>query len=275
MGRCMVAAPGIIPTRSKTQAEEWSLVLLSQGIESVIERDEEGGRGWGVQVDPAQFSTSVRILRQYISENKTVPREQEQTRRLIFDWGNSWFFVLLVVMFVLNATRAAGLREFGVMDRASFLAGEWWRPFTAILLHNDAAHLIANVVIGAIFLALAGGIFGTMRAFCLSFAGGVIANVTKCFLYANPPPSLGASGMVMAAVGLLTASAMIDREVQDSRQSALRGCAAGTLLLVLLGFDPHPQTDVLAHVIGFFAGFWLGAASLLVGGRFARKAERA
>ena len=130
-------------------------------------------------------------------------------------------------------------------------------------------------MIGAIFLGLAGGIFGTMRAFWISFAGGVIANVTKCFLYANPPPSLGASGMVMAAVGLLTTSAMIDREVHDSRQRALRGCAAGILLLVLLGFDPHPQTDVLAHVIGFFAGFWLGAASLLVGARFARKAERA
>src|SRR5439155_1427780 len=224
MGRCMVAASGIIPTRSKTQAEEWSVVLLSQGIESVIERDEEAGRGWHVQVEPAQFSDSVRILRQYITENKRVPGEQKRVPKLVFDWGNSWFFVLLVVMFVLNGTRVPGLRDFGVMDRVSFLAGEWWRPFTAILLHNDAAHLIANVVIGALFLGLAGGIFGTMRAFWISFAGGVIANVTKCFLYANPPPSLGASGMVMAAVGLLTTSAMIDREVHDSRQRALRGC---------------------------------------------------
>jgi len=67
---------------------------------------------------------------------------------------------------------------------------------------------------------------------------------------------------------------VIQREEHAGYQTALRGCAAGILLLVLLGFDPHPQTDVLAHVLGFFAGFFLGAASLLVGPSLAWKSER-
>src|SRR5205823_11091795 len=177
-------------------------------------------------------------------------------------------------MFVLSATAAPGLKASGVMDCNSFLAGEWWRPVTAILLHADPPHLIANVVIGAIFVGLAGGIFGPMRAFGISFIAGVIANIAKCFLYLNPPPSLGASGMVMGALGLITASSVIRREVHEPYQTALRGSAAGILLLVLLGFDPRPHADVFAHVIGFFAGFSLGAASLLVRPGLARKAAR-
>lgn len=269
----MVGAPGIIPTRSKAQAQEWSLVLLSQGIESVMEPEEEG-RQWRVEVEPANFSNSVRILRQYITENKRIPPESRPLPKLIFDWGNTWFFVLLVMVFISSAIMAPWLKPFGVMDKRAFLAGEWWRPFTAILLHNDPPHLIANVVIGAIFLGLAGGLFGTMRAFSISFAAAVIANITKCFLYSTPPPSLGASGMVMGALGLITASSVIQRELRDDYHTALRGCAAGILLLVLLGFDPHPQTDVLAHVIGFFAGLSLGASSLLIFPHLTRKTAR-
>jgi len=265
-GECMVAAPGIIPTRSKTHAQEWSLVLLSQGIESVIEREEETGQ-WYLGVDPVQFSRALQTLRQYIAENKKVPRGQKPPPKLIFDWGNTWFFALLAVLFILNGTAAPGLNNFGVMDRGLFLAGEWWRPFTAVLLHKDPPHLMANLVIGSLFLGLASGIFGAGRAFLISFSAGAFANIAKCFLYPNPPPGLGASGMAMGALGLLTASSVIEREDHGGSQTLLRGCAAGILLLVLLGFSHRPHIDVFAHMIGFLAGFALGLVSLLLAGR--------
>jgi len=49
-----------------------------------------------VQVIWHSFSQSLRILRQYIAENRKVPHTQRPIPKLIFDWGNTWFFVLLV-----------------------------------------------------------------------------------------------------------------------------------------------------------------------------------
>ena len=262
----MVGAPSIIPARSKAQAQDWSLVLLSQGIESAIEPPGEQSQ-WEIEVDSAHFGKAVRILRQYLIENRKTPAVEPFGAKLVFDWGNIWFFVLLAVLFVLSLTAAPGLRDFGVMNKDAFLVGEWWRPFTAILLHHDAAHLAANMAIGMVFLGLAGGIFGAGRAFLISFSAGAIANLARCLFSSHPYEALGASGMVMGALGLLTASSVIHRESSSRFHTAMRGTAAGILLLILLGFDPHPQTDVLAHVVGFIAGFLLGAASLLLARR--------
>jgi membrane associated rhomboid family serine protease len=259
----MVGTDSMIPARSRAQAHDWSLVLLSQGIESSVEPPLDQA-GWRIAVAPEHFGRAVRALRQYTIENKKRPHLHSPAETPVFDWGNTWFFVLLVVLFVLAQTVAPYLKTVGIMDRNAFLAGEWWRPFTAVFLHHDPPHLIANVVVGMLFVGLAGGLFGPVRAFCLSFASGAIANVARSLFDSKEYWSLGASGMVMGALGLITASSLIHRPLQPNYHTALRGIAGGILLLILLGFDPHPQTDVLAHVAGFLAGFFLGALSLFL-----------
>src|SRR5258705_3819794 len=181
MGRCRGAQLSSLPTRSQEQAREGSLVLLSQGIESAIALSDDTGK-WEIEVDPIHFSPAVRILRQYTVENKKVVVREKPAAPLVFDWGNSWFFTLLVVLFVLMETRAPGIRDLGAMQTSAFVQGQWWRPFTAILLHHNPPHLAANVVIGMLFLGLAGGLFGTARAFLISFSSGVIANVVGCLV---------------------------------------------------------------------------------------------
>src|SRR5207249_3261813 len=59
-------ASAIIPARSRGQAMDWSLVLLSQGIECMIEHREEG---WALLVGPQDFERAVAALRQYEIEN--------------------------------------------------------------------------------------------------------------------------------------------------------------------------------------------------------------
>src|SRR4051812_14742912 len=182
MGKCMVGTGSILPTRSRQQAEEWSLVLLSQQIESIVEHAEATGL-WHLMVPSAQFGRAVRILRQYKIENRVRQFLPSDDRKLMFDWGNGWFIALLVGMFILNELSQGGLSAWGRMDRAAFLAGNWWRPFSAVLLHHDLPHLLSNAAVGLVFLGLAGGVFGTARAFFISFSAGVLANITGCLFH--------------------------------------------------------------------------------------------
>ena len=257
----MVSEASAIPARSHHQAFDWSLALLSQGIESTVDRDPENGR-WLLIVDSRDLTFSIQILRKYVAENRKLPRVEPPATSLIFEWGNSWFFALLAALFVWQLYDPI-VQTLGAMNSSAFLAGQWWRPFTAVLLHADLAHLAANATIGMVFLGLAGAIFGARSAFLISYAAGVIANLAHCLLPSNHS-SLGASGMIMGALGAMTANTILQRNSRSlTFFAALRAGGAGLLLLVLLGFDPHPQTDVFAHVIGFFAGFTLGVATLL------------
>ena len=57
----------VIPARNRRQAMDWSLVLLSQGIECVIERSADG---WTLLVEPQDRSRALATLRQYQIENR-------------------------------------------------------------------------------------------------------------------------------------------------------------------------------------------------------------
>ncbi len=261
MGKCMVGPNSIIPTRSRQQAEEWSLVLLSQEIESIVEHTNENGL-WQLTVSSAQCGRALRILRQYKIENRVRPLLPLTTQKLMFDWGNLWFFALLIAVFIGNEAAGGNLSAWGRMDSSAFFSGQWWRPATAVLLHHDLPHLLSNTVIGMLFLGVAGGLFGTGGAFLISFCSGVLANLGACWFHPGGYLALGASGAVMGALGLITSHSLFDRHSDGAvSQRALRGLAGGLLLLILLGFDPQPRTDVLAHVLGFSTGLLLGALS--------------
>ena len=137
--------------------------------------------------------------------------------------------------------------------------------FTAVTLHADLAHLAANAVTGFVFLGLAMACFGPGVAVLLSFLGGALGNVATCALHPDvlalqPFRSLGASGMVMASLGLLTAHAMSLARHEKRAIWIGRGVIAGGLLLVMLGSDP--RSDVVAHVGGFLAGLMLGVGAM-------------
>src|SRR5512144_2663133 len=124
-----------IPVRSERQAMEWSLVLVSQGIETAIERSDEG-TGWGLLVASNDFERAVRTLRQYRIENRGWPWQQPVFRPgWLFDWG-SLAWALLAGLFFWLGTRS-DLQSVGLMDSGAVAHGQWWRLFTAIWLHGD------------------------------------------------------------------------------------------------------------------------------------------
>jgi membrane associated rhomboid family serine protease len=78
-------------------------------------------------------------------------------------------------------------------------------------------------------------------------------------MYSEPHQSLGASGMVMGALGMLTVQSFsFWRKYPFGRRLFFRAFAAGALVLALIGFSPG--SDIAAHVGGFIAGAIFGCA---------------
>lgn len=253
-----------IPTRSERQAMEWSLVLVSQGIEATIDRNPEENT-WCLLVDGPDHPRALQALSQYRAENagrawvKPLP-----WTGLLLDWRSIAPLLFLVLVFAVEATGHRDLSPAGMMDNRAVHAGQWWRLFTAVLLHHDLVHLMANVSTGLLLLGLAMGAYGPGVGLLASFLAGAGGNVAGLLLYPERHTGLGASGMIMGALGLLAAEWIsLLRHGLTPRQLALRGVLSGCLLLVLVGFSPEPNVDVIAHVGGFVSGLALGAACAL------------
>jgi rhomboid protease GluP len=250
-----------IAARSKRQAMDWSLVLASQGIEHVIECSEDAG--WGLVVATQDYEKAVTAIRQYRVENVRWPwRRPVFHARLMFDWGSLAWVVLIAAFFWLSERRA-DLRSLGMMDSSAVAHGQWWRLFTAVLLHADLAHVASNAGVGLLLLGLALGRYGTGAGLLAAFLAGVAGNVASWLAYSGPHSSLGASGMVMGALGLLAAQWFaLRREFPAATKYAAGGIAGGVMLFVLLGLSPG--TDVVAHFGGFVSGLMLGAVLALL-----------
>ena len=254
----MESPEGIIRVRSEKQAMDWSLVLASQGIEIAIERLPEDGQ-LALLVGPTDRDRAVAAIHQYEREN--LHRRWQQPIRwtgLLMDWRVVFCFLPLVVLFFATDIMGfSGLKAAGLMDSQAVRHGEWWRLFTAVTLHADLAHLASNVAMGILLLGLAMGSYGPGKALLASFLAGVCGNLAGLALAGARHQSLGASGMVLGALGLLTVSSFrLWRSGQGHRRLLERALAGGVMILVLLGLNP--QTDVLAHVGGFLVGTVLG-----------------
>ena len=258
----------VIPARSKQQALDWSLVLVSQGIDCTIERAVEDGR-WQLLVERNQCQQAIQALRQYKTENRTPSwRATVPGTGLLFDWRSAAWFLLVIVIFGLGENPQFSLVRAGVMDCKAVWAGQWWRLFTAITLHRDVAHLASNVTTGMLLLGLAMGSFGPGIGLLSAYLTGVAGNLARLLLYGGPHSSLGASGMVFGALGLITGQMFVLlRGGISGRQLTIRAVLSGVLLLVLFGFSP--ETDVIAHIGGFVAGVLFGGLLVLFPNRLA------
>ncbi|HET7624034.1 MAG TPA: rhomboid family intramembrane serine protease [Verrucomicrobiae bacterium] len=246
-----------IPTRSKRQAMDWSLVLISQGIESTIEHSEEFG--WGLIVSDEELERAKIAIENYNAENVRWPWRRRIQREIVFDWGAlAWVF--LIGLFFYLQSLGTNLREAGLMDAQAVSRGEWWRLSTAIFLHANIGHFAANAGIGFFLLGLTMGRFGTGIGLFAAYLAGVLGNVATWLAFENHL-SLGASGLVMGCVGLLAAQAFSWRKHPQALRYFLTGIAGGVMLFALLGLSPG--SDVLAHAGGFVGGFLIGIALLL------------
>ncbi len=178
-------------------------------------------------------------------------------------------WALAVLTAYLFQTASAGSWEAaGALDSgALFDHGEWWRPVTALFLHADLGHLLANVISGFFVFSAVLSTIGRGRGWLLLTGAAVIGNVAAAALYyPGSYQSIGASTAVFGGLGLLTGRAVRTLRTGDAGRhwrALLVPLAAGATLLALFGAGGL-HTDVVAHATGFAAGLALGA--LVAGG---------
>jgi rhomboid protease GluP len=255
-----------IPARSQRQAMDWSLVLASQGLEHVIDHTE--ATDWALLVGESDHATALTAIRQYRLESRRWPWQKAipQTGE-VFDWFAAAWVLLTCVFYWLSGQRAA-IEDAGIVNWSAIANGQWWRLFTGTLLHADLAHLAANAAFGFILLGLAMGRHGTGVGLLGAWLAGAGGNLISGLAHGVSFQGLGASGVVMGALGLVTVQPF-DQAGKHPQllRILLGGLAAGVMLFVLLGLSPG--TDVVAHFGGFVAGITMGLV-LSTGSRFFR-----
>ncbi len=242
-----------IPARSERQALDWSLALASQDIVCIIRPPAERG-GWTLEVDPADAARALRTLRLYHVENRRRPTAlTPAVGEFVFHWGVSlWCLIMVIVSWAADAP-GSPLPDRGLFSTRATQSGEWWRPLTATFLHKDSGHLASNLTSGFLLLGLAMGRFGVGPALLGTLFAGTAGNLLAWWWRGYNYQGLGASGVIMGALGMLAVSLVADAHARRiSRATVTRGILGGLLLFILLGTSP--QSDVLAHLGGFLSG---------------------
>ncbi len=166
----------------------------------------------------------------------------------------------------------------GDASNREIFAGEWWRTITALTLHGDLAHFIANLAFGLLFSGfllqrLGGGV--TWLGFVLS---GALGNLLNAFFYRSEPHStIGASTAVFGALGMLVAWESLERWRFPRRRGwwhLIVPIGGGLSLLAWLGSggEHENRVDYMAHLWGFLVGLVLGSVGVRV--PFGKTAKR-
>ncbi len=247
----------VIPVRNQRRALEWSLALASQNIFATITH-EAGSDRWGLAVEQPHLERALGVLRQYQTENRGWGWHQELPwTEMTFHWGAMFWCVFLAIVQFQFTELLPRLRTVGILDSEAYHHGEWWRLFTAITLHADAGHLATNAVFGFLLFGLAMARYGAGPALLLSYLAGAAGNWLGTLLYSGPYLGLGASGMVMGALGLLAVQSIPHwRQQPHAARNLMAGVFGGSMLFLLLGTDP--KSDLVAHLGGFMTGALLG-----------------
>ncbi len=236
---------------------DWGLVLASQGIQAGIERSEQG---WQLIVEERDYDQAQASLSQYEVENRGWRwKHKLPAPGIFFHWASAGWAAVMAWIYYLTQVRFPSFEQAGVMDNQAVRSGQWWRLFTAITLHENLAHLMANLTTGFVLLGWAMGRFGPGLALLAAFLAGAAGNCAGLLVYPARSQSLGASGMVMGALGLLSVQSIsFWRKFRRARVFVLRSAAGAILILVLVGFAEG--SDVVAHLGGFLGGAVLGLA---------------
>ena len=225
-------------------------------------------RGWSLWVTAARVVEARSQLAQYQAEQqllRAVPRESPLQPRP-WAWLGSAGYAL--VLLAVAAAISAGLGrldafEAGTLDAARVQSGQWWRAWTALTLHLDAAHILANLGAGIWFGWLAGQLAGPGTAWLLIVLGAGGANLIEALSAAPGYRAVGASTAVFTALGLMSAWSWRERRHLRLRwASRLAPLVAGVVLLGWLGTSGE-HTDVMGHLLGFATGAGLGATHRL------------
>lgn len=246
-------APGLRSAPSAEALREPALVLASAGIEHRVEKATDG---WRLVVAAEDAERAAAAIEAY--EHERRPQKVDANLEYGPSYAGFVIAMLLVAFYVTTGAAKPGVSWFRVGSAAAerVLDGELWRTVTALTLHADPAHVLANAVACAVFATAVARLLGPGLGSLLVLLAGAGGNALNAYLHGTHHTSIGASTAVFGAIGILGG-------LQFGRTRGRRGAwlaLAGSLaLLAMLGTGE--RTDLLAHLFGLAAGLVLGMAA--------------
>ncbi|MGH7553513.1 MAG: rhomboid family intramembrane serine protease, partial [Longimicrobiales bacterium] len=244
--------------------DERAFVLLAVGLPSAIGADPEFYR---VYVDE-HYAAEARVqLTRYEAEQRqealrraaafAVPRPPRHPHAVL---GAVLYGAVIVGVGLTLAAGYGPLNAFwhGDLHGERVQQGEWWRAITALTLHTDAPHLLANLAAGIWFGVLAGRQLGPGVAWLLILLAAATSNLLESLFGPPGHRAVGASTAVFAALGVLSANAWRAPFPRAQRWAVRWGpLVVGVILLGWFGSEGE-RTDVVAHIGGFLLGVVAG-----------------
>jgi membrane associated rhomboid family serine protease len=244
-------------SRKQQPCSERALVLLSVGIPYQI-----------VAVNSARFTLVVPAsvaekakfeIWEYEQENQ-ITQSSRQPIAPNYEKSISGvigYLIVVVLVAWLSEISAFGQDWLaaGRIDGILLRDGEWWRVITALTLHGGLKHILGNMVFGAFFGILAGGLIGPGFAWLAILITAAIANTLNAFLLDEGHRAIGASTAVFAALGLLSGFVWRSKLMAQEKWAWRLGPVVGGIALLAYTGTGGPNTDVGAHLAGFVCGF--------------------
>jgi membrane associated rhomboid family serine protease len=233
---------------------EFALVLTAVAIDNEVKF--EAGE-WCLWVPATQVDYAEDQLARYRRENQPVRFTGLPLVTIDSGWAGVWGYLLVIWLIPALAGYGVldeGWRGDGRLQAGLVAGGEWWRTVTALTLHADLAHIVANSLFGAVFGLFVGRFLGSGFGWLLVLVCGAFGNALNAALRPETFSSIGASTATFAALAL-GASFVWRRGYFAGRgwRRAFAPVFGGIALLAFTGVGGE-RTDVLAHFMGFGAG---------------------
>lgn len=248
--------------RRLSEARGYALALAARDLAYVIERERDS---WVLQVEEASRESAERELATMVEEER-ARRDRSPAVEIAKLQPLPLFAILwaLAGMYFLQRIMGSAWVDAGASSSERILIhGEWWRAFTALTLHSDLSHVMANIAIGLLFSAsliplLGGGVTALLLVVC-----GGCGNLVNAWGYRTEShASIGASTAVFSALGILVGMEVIarwSRAESRNRWQLVVPIGAGLALLAFLGVgEEHTRVDFMAHWWGFCVGLAAG-----------------
>ncbi len=245
-----------------SEARERGLVVAARELPHWIERE---GEVWVLQVEATAAEEAARELAAFEVEERARPPKPSIMPagkvNMLSLYVAGWS---LVTFFFLQQWLGRVWELRGVAESGAILRGEWWRTLTALTLHADVSHLVANLGTGLLFAAFLLPRFGTGVTWLAVVLSGALGNLVNAWGYRGEwHGSIGASTACFGALGLLMGAEVCARWREPASRSwwqLVLPLGAGLGLLAFLGVgEEGRRIDYMAHWWGFVAGAVEGA----------------
>ena len=246
----------IFTNLSAKKADLIILILTSQGIEISIEKH---NNLFDIMLNMEDKEKSLLTIDSYYHENKFFRIKQQLQNFPISSFKSNTVFIIMGLLIFIHAVciyyniQEKIILKYGA-SALFILQGETYRAITALFLHADVRHLAGNIAGMLIFAAPVISLSGYGTGSLMLLLTGTTGNLFNAHLYHTAHLSIGASTAVMGAAGLLAAFQITQKK--PFRLNNIMPVFAGAVLVAM--FSQGENTDVWAHVFGFFSGLGSG-----------------